>query len=59
MKLSAQEHSTAIYMLKLATTHLLMPVLRSEHQRRPLLVLDGLDVRPILEQCAGDLLEMV
>ena len=36
-----------------------MPTLRSEHQGGPLLVLNGINGRPRLEQFPGDLIEMV
>jgi peptidyl-tRNA hydrolase len=59
LKLSAQYCHAAIYIIKLATTHLIMPVLRRVHKRGPALILLRLEVGLRLDQCAGDLLEMV
>ena len=53
--MSTQQLPTANYMLNLAATHPIMPVLRSEHKSSPLelVLLDSIHICPILEQCAG------
>ena len=48
-----------IYMLKLATAHPSMPILRRKHQCREGILVQLLQIRLRLDQCAGDLLKMV
>ena len=59
--MSTQQLPTANYMLNLAATHPIMPVLRSEHKSGPLelILLDSIHICRILEQCPDNLIEMV